>query len=87
MDEQYLKLNSLKFGLTAGIVGAIVTFITTLTGIFGLSDAASFMASTVWGNLGYSVTWAGAFIGLVIGFVYGFVIMWISALIYNKLVS
>jgi hypothetical protein len=81
-----LKLNSLKFGIAGGIIGAITVFLTTINGILGLSNAASFMTTTLWQNLGYSVTWPGAFIGLIIGFVYGFVPLWLGALIYNKLI-
>jgi len=82
-----LKLNATKFGLAFGIVGAIITFLTTITGIYGLSNAAETMASTFWSSLGYSVTWGGSIIGLILGFVYAFLIMWISALIYNKLIK
>ena len=60
--NQYSKLNALKLGLTAGIIGAILTFITTICGICGNSKAAEAMASTMWGSLGYSVSWGGAFI-------------------------
>ena len=82
-----MKLNPLKFGLTAGIIGAIITFLSTVTGILGYSNTADIMASSLWSTLGYSVNWMGAFIGLILGFVYGFVLMWVSALIYNKFIS
>jgi hypothetical protein len=84
---QYFKLHATKFGLAAGIIGAIVTFLTTILGIYGNSKAAETMMLTMWGSLGYSVSWLGAFIGIIIGFVYAFIIMWVAALIYNKLIS
>lgn len=86
MTREKLKLDSLKLGTAAGIVGAIVTFITTIFGIYGRSGAADFMANTIWNSYGYTVTWAGAFLGLVIGFVYAFVLIWLTAKIYNKLI-
>lgn len=84
--NQYLKINSIKLGLAAGIIGAVLTFLTTITGIYGSSQAANFMALTFWGTFGYTVSWAGAFIGLVLGFIYAFVLVWIAAVIYNKLI-
>jgi len=85
--NQHLKIDALKLGLTAGIIGALITFLTTLCGIYGNSKAAETMVSTMWGSLGYSVSWLGAFIGLIIGFVYAFIIIWVAAIIYNKLIS
>jgi hypothetical protein len=82
---KYAKLNPLKLGLTAGIIGAVLTFLTTINGIYGKSQIADFMKSSLWGNLGYNVTWAGSIIGLIIGFIYAFIIIYIAALIYNKL--
>ncbi len=81
------KLNALKLGLAGGIIGAVVTFLSTIAGIYGLSQAADSMASTMWTNYGYSVTWGGAFIGLIIGFVYAFVLVWTVAMIYNRLLK
>ncbi len=81
------KFNPSKLGLAGGIIGAVVTFSSTIVGIYGLSQAANFMASTLWANYGYSVTWGGAFIGLIIGFVYGFIPVWIGAMIYNWLLK
>ena len=84
--DLYQKLNSTKLGLAAGIVGAVLTFLTTITGIYGKSQAANTMTSTFWGSLGYTVSWGGAFIGLVIGFIYAFILIWIIAVIYNKFI-
>jgi len=81
------KLSALNFGLTGGIIAAITTFGTTISGILGYSKMAEFMTTSIWGVYGYSVSWPGAFIGLIIGFIYGFVPLWAGALIYNKLIS
>ena len=85
--NQHLKIDALKLGLTAGIIGALITFLTTICGMYGKSNAAETMASTMWGSLGYSVSWLGAFIGLIIGFIYAFIIIWIASIIYNKFIS
>lgn len=85
--NSYLKLNSTKLGLTAGIMGAFIVFFTTINGIYGYSEAYNILASSVWSNFGYTLSWTGAFIGAVIGFVYAFIITWISAIIYNKFIS
>ncbi len=81
------KLNALKLGLAGGIVGAFVVFCSTLLGVYGFSQAADSMASTMWANYGYSVTWGGAFLGLIIGFAYAFVLVWAVAMVYNKLLK
>ena len=83
----YLKINPLKLGISGGIIGGLVAFLTTILGVLELSNTANFMAQTFWGVYGYSVTLPGAFIGLIIGFVYAFILLWLGALIYNKLIS
>jgi len=82
-----LKINSAKFGIAGGILGALLSFFTTITGILGYSEAYQFLLASIWSSLGYSLSWTGAFIGAIIGFVYGFILMKIFALIYNKLIS
>ncbi|MBT3405435.1 hypothetical protein HN832_01210 [archaeon] len=83
--QKYQKLNPIKLGLTAGIIGAILTFLTTLNGIYGKSKISEFMVSSMWGTLGYNVSWGGAFLGTALGFIYAFIIIWIAGTIYNKL--
>ena len=85
--KKYLKINSTKFALSTGIMGAILIFLTTITGIYKHSEAATFFTSSIWSSFGYSVTWTGAFIGIILGFIYGFILMWIPITIYNKLIS
>ncbi len=85
--NKYNELSSVKAGLATGIVIAIVVFLTTLSGLYGSSRAAEFMALTFWGSLGYSVSWAGAFVGLIIGFVYAFIGAFVIIYLYNKLIK
>ena len=87
IKKQYLKLNSIKLGLSAGIIVAVLTFLSTLTGVYGSSKTANVLTSTFWGSLGYNVSLGGAFIGLIIGFVYAFILIYLTAIIYNKLIS
>ena len=84
---EYSKINAAKLGLSAGIMGAILVFLTTISGILGYSQASNLLASSVWDSYGYSVTWTGAFIGAVIGFIYAFVLIWIPSIMYNKFIS
>lgn len=84
MDSTYSRINAVKAGISGGIIGAIIIFLTTITGILGYSGAAELLSSTIWGNLGYSVSWLGAIVGAVLGFIYGFIIWFIFSLIYNK---
>ena len=44
----YLLINPVMAGVAGGVIGAILIFLTTLTGILGRSDAAKFLETTVW---------------------------------------
>lgn len=79
------KLNSLKFGIAGGIVGILLILFITISGALGYSEAYTFLTSTIWGSLGYSLTIIGAIIGLVIGFIDGFLMSFIFAWVYNKI--
>lgn len=82
----YLILNPLSAGIAGGVIGAVMIFLTTISGIFGFSKAAKRLEESVWKNLGYKVNWFGAIWGAVLGFVYGFLIWWIFSLIYNAVI-
>ncbi|MGC9309645.1 MAG: hypothetical protein ACP5D2_03045 [Candidatus Nanoarchaeia archaeon] len=82
---EYLLLNPLIVGVSGGIIGAIIVFLTTITGILGYSKVARILEKTVWKRYGYRVSFGGALWGGIIGFVYGFLIWWVFALIYNAL--
>ena len=74
-------------GIAGGIIGAIVTFLTTITGVLGHSKAAKWLAEkSVWRKYGYRVSWGGAIWGAVLGFTYGFLIWLIFSLTYNALI-
>lgn len=87
VNKEYLRINAVKLGLAAGITFAVTVFLTTLTGIYGYSNAANILISTIWGSFGYSLTLTGALIGAILGFIYAFVLTWIPVTIYNKLIS
>ena len=86
MALEYLVINPLMAGIAGGIIGAIIIFLTTITGILGYSKAAKFLETTVWKKYGYRVSFLGAIWGVVLGFIYGFLIWWIFSLIYNALI-
>jgi len=83
---EYLLINPLMAGISGGIIGAILIFLTTMNGIAGVSKAAKFLESSVWKKYGYKVSVGGAFWGAVLGFIYGFLIWLIFAFVYNLLV-
>lgn len=76
----------LNTGISGGIIGAIIIFLTTITGVLGHSKAAKFLETTVWKKYGYRVSWMGSLWGAVLGFIYGFLIWFAFSLIYNSLI-
>lgn len=78
-------ISPLNAGIAGGIIGAIIIFLTTITGVLGHSKAAKFLETTVWKKYGYRVSWAGSLWGAVLGFIYGFLIWFVFSLIYNAL--
>jgi hypothetical protein len=83
---EYFLIDLFAAGIAGGIIGAILIFWTTITGILGYSKAAKLLESTVWKKYGYSVSFFGAIWGAVLGFMYGFVVWVFFALIYNTLI-
>jgi len=57
----YLLINPLMAGIAGGIIGAIIVFLTTITGVLGYSKAAKFLEDSVWKKYGYKVSYGGAF--------------------------
>jgi uncharacterized protein YacL len=82
----YLMINPQMAGIAGGIIGAIIIFLTTITGVLGYSKAAKWLEDSVWKKYGYRVSWGGAIWGAILGFIYGFLIWWIFSLIYNALI-
>ncbi len=79
-----MKLNTLKFALSAAIVSAISMF---LVPIYGIYFGRGLRAVAVLGGVfpGYTVSWVGAGLGLVYGFVTCFVYIGVFAWLYNGL--
>jgi len=82
----YLLIKPLIAGISGGVIGAIIIFLTTITGLLGYSKVAKFLETSVWKKYGYSVSLIGSIWGAVLGFIYGFLIWWIFSLIYNGLI-
>ncbi len=82
----YLMISPTIAGLSGGIIGAIIIFLTTITGVLGYSKAAKWLEESVWKKYGYKVSWGGAVWGAILGFIYGFLIWWVFSLIYNALI-
>lgn len=81
--EKGARLNAVKFGIAGGIIwAALVLFVTALSGYFPTWFS---LFSECYGMLGYSASFLGAILGVIYGFIDGFILMWVFALIYNKL--
>ena len=84
----YLKLNSYKFGLAGGIIGAGCVILITLCGVMGWVGGLKLwteLLASIYSGLGYKISWVGMILGGIYGFVDCFIITWIFALIYNRL--
>jgi len=80
------KLNAVKFGLAGGIVTAVCVIVTTIAGIYGYFLEYNSLVVSIYGFLGYSLSWLGVFLGAVYSFIDGFVLTWLFAWVYNKLI-
>ncbi len=80
-----LQLDAQKLGLSLGIVGAVFLFCSTVLSLLGWSDSYSFFASTLFGNLGYSLSVIGAILGAIYGFVWGYVLGYVIGWLYNRI--
>jgi|APSaa5957512622_1039677.scaffolds.fasta_scaffold58891_2 hypothetical protein len=83
---KYAKLNSIKFGIAAGILTAICVFITTLLGTAGYCIECTNLLTSIYGSFGYSISFLGAIAGAIYGFIDMFIGVAIFAWIYNKLI-
>ncbi len=81
-----IKLNAFKFGLAGGIISAICISLCTIVSIFGYSDIQSSIMMDMYSIFGYSTSWLGVLLGGIYGFLDGFFMVWIFALIYNRLI-
>ena len=83
--KSYTKLNAGIFGVAGGLITGLFMVIVTIFGIYGYGLKHLAIVQSIYGFLGYSVSWLGVFLGLIYGFIVGFLIFWIMALIYNWL--
>jgi len=85
----YAKLDSVKFGLAAGIVTALCVALTTICALMSWFPAYTALAmpwiESIYGFLGFKISWLGVVLGAVYSFIDVFIFGWIFALIYNKL--
>ena len=84
------KLIPWKFALAAAIIIATIVFLLTLLAAsetFGALQSLTYIITTIYGSIGYSVTFLGAFLGTIYIFVDSFIITFIFAWLYNKLLK
>ncbi|PIN90986.1 hypothetical protein COU61_02475 [Candidatus Pacearchaeota archaeon CG10_big_fil_rev_8_21_14_0_10_35_13] len=83
--NNFLRLNSSKFGLALGILAGVCMLFTSLLAAAGVG--------TVWIPLiqsfyvGYGLSFGGVLLGVLYAFLDGFIGGWILAVLYNKLLS
>lgn len=82
--EKFGKLNILKFGIAGGITTGICVAFTTILGIYGLFPEYNNLIISIYGVLGYSISWVGILLGAIYGFIDGFILTAIFAWVYNK---
>ena len=86
--EKGSKLNAVKFGLAGGITTAICLFLVTIMAMMKPEYGVEFygLLESIYGFIGYDISFLGAVLGAIYGFIDMFIFTWIFALIYNKLV-
>lgn len=82
-----MKLNVLKFALAGGILIGGVFLISTIFALLNIPGFREFavLLEAMYGAYGYSISFAGIFIGLIWGFIEGFVQIGFLVYIYNLL--
>lgn len=82
--QMFAKVDCLAFGLATGILFAAIIFLATnfllLKGGEHVGPNLNLISQYFFG---YSVTFAGSFVGLLYGFGSGFIIGWVSAFLRN----
>ena len=81
-----MKLSKKAFGLTAGILWAVIIFLTT--NILLIRGSGGVVVSGL-ENIypGYSFSFLGSIIGLIWGFINGLILGWLFAFLNNILIS
>ena len=86
MDKKsFAKLDPKAFGLSCGIIGAVMLFLMTLFAVFGVDYGLAFLKMVESVYPGYAISGLGVIVGTVYGFLDGFIGGYIFAWLYNKL--
>lgn len=80
-----MQLNRKALGLALGILWGAGVFIATAVTLMVGGGAHLELLGKFY--LGFTVSWAGAFVGLIYGFVDGFIAGWLVAWLYNRFAS
>jgi hypothetical protein len=86
VKTQGAKLNAVKFGVAAGIMGAIFILVMSLMAVANQGLLWVALIMNAYGGLGYNITFFGTILGMIYSFIDCFIVAWIFALIYNKLI-
>lgn len=77
-------IRPVRLGTAGGILWSLCMFVSTILAIYtGFSSEFLDLMTHIY--LGYSISWAGAFIGLIYGFIDGFLGLFLLGWLYNKL--
>jgi hypothetical protein len=82
--EVVMKINVKAFTLTCGILWGLTILLITII-LLAMDSPGRIISKLGIFYIGYSLSWAGAFIGLIWGFVDGLVCGAVFAWLYNKL--
>ncbi len=84
-NQGFAKLHPVRLGIAAGIISAICAVLITLFASY-FPICATFLLS-IYSNFGYSLSFIGAILGMIYIFIDTFILIWLFAIIYNKLLS
>ena len=88
--QKFSQIHKTKFALASGIVVALIVFLSTIFGVYGLFGGFpgwNDLIRDIYGSLGYSISLTGALIGAAYSFIDAFIVTWILGFIYNKLLE
>lgn len=82
--KAFAKLDKIALGVATGAIGGLTVFAATAFLILkGGNSVGQNLSLLNQYFIGYSVTWAGSFIGLLYGFISGFILGWGAAFLRN----
>ncbi len=85
-----MKLDAIKLGLATAIIAGVAWVICTLFVIMipgGMMQMSGDMVHTNLSGMGWSMHWAGFFVGLVAWSLFSGLFVWAIAATYNRLLS